>query len=247
MGSLDEQLPFSPELPLAYIALARRCWSTAPMQRPAMRVRPQTGGQVARLCSTGLHLQRAGSRPNQPCLFCLTGVPLLCRALPAPTLLTPHARATSRSSDAVRPGGASEPALPAAGAVAALRVAQQRLRVRLRAGPGAQQQCGRLHRCVRGCVPHMLGADRLHLSHSTHTYSLGARCIRYISTRHGKGRHRACEECASKHARDWCTVAPGGVTKEPQTSARIARAGMALGPSHRRCIPTQCMLVILCI
>eukprot|EP00198_Chlamydomonas_reinhardtii_P002214 XP_001691550.1 predicted protein [Chlamydomonas reinhardtii] len=37
MGSLDEQLPFSPELPLAYIALARRCWSTAPMQRPAMR------------------------------------------------------------------------------------------------------------------------------------------------------------------------------------------------------------------
>ncbi|KAG2438102.1 hypothetical protein HXX76_005711 [Chlamydomonas incerta] len=37
LGSLDEQLPFSPELPLAYIALARRCWSAAPMQRPAMR------------------------------------------------------------------------------------------------------------------------------------------------------------------------------------------------------------------
>ncbi|KAG2450718.1 hypothetical protein HYH02_004556 [Chlamydomonas schloesseri] len=37
LGSLDEQLPFSPELPLAYIALARRCWSAAPVQRPAMR------------------------------------------------------------------------------------------------------------------------------------------------------------------------------------------------------------------
>ncbi|GLI64839.1 hypothetical protein VaNZ11_008141 [Volvox africanus] len=38
IGSLDEQLPFSTELPAGYVQLARRCWAPLPMQRPCMNV-----------------------------------------------------------------------------------------------------------------------------------------------------------------------------------------------------------------
>ncbi|EFJ47619.1 hypothetical protein VOLCADRAFT_105090 [Volvox carteri f. nagariensis] len=38
IGSLDEQLPFSTELPAGYIQLARRCWAPLPMQRPSVNV-----------------------------------------------------------------------------------------------------------------------------------------------------------------------------------------------------------------
>ncbi|GLC33059.1 hypothetical protein PLESTM_000019900 [Pleodorina starrii] len=38
MGSLDEQLPFSTEMPSGYVQLARRCWAPLPMQRPTMNV-----------------------------------------------------------------------------------------------------------------------------------------------------------------------------------------------------------------
>ncbi len=59
LGWLDEQLPFGAHVPMAYVDLARRCWSPAPMSRPPVTV-------SATECSMSLECEEQRTRRAPP-------------------------------------------------------------------------------------------------------------------------------------------------------------------------------------